>query len=169
MKVLGLDISSACTGWAVIEDGILKEYGAIPIKRYKKQNKISNEMIWKYASKLKRLVIAHDPDVVGVENVYVDEKNFRVGLMLSSMVGIARAIGYGHTLKDLPTIFPSQVNSLFKIGNPIRAERKPLIVKHTNAKWKLNLRLKDDDIADAICIAHISYLSTQGKAKVRYI
>ncbi len=169
MKVLGLDISSNMTGWAVIEDGILKEYGAIPIKRYKQLNKISNQMMWKYASKLKRLVIAHDPDVVGIENVYVDEKNFRVGLMLSGMACIARVIGYGHTLQDLPTIWPSQVNSLFKIGNPKREDRKPLIVRHTNKKWNLNLRIKDDDIADAICIAHISYLSTQGKAKVRYI
>ncbi len=169
MKVLGLDISSNMTGWAVIEDGILKEYGAIPIKRYKQQNKISNQMLWKYASKLKRLTIAHNPDVVAVENVYVDEKNFRVGLMLGGMQYIARVIGYGHTMQDIPTIWPSQVNALFKIGNPIRVERKPLIVKHTNKKWKLNLKLKDDDIADAICIAHIAYLSTQGKAKVRYI
>lgn len=169
MKVLGLDISSTCTGWAVMEDGVLKKYGAIPIKRFKIDGAISNHMTWKYASKMKKLVILHDPDIVGVENIYVSDRNKRVGLMLSGLAFIARAIGYGHTMKDLPTIFPSQVNSLFKLGNPVREKRKGLVVDAVNEKWNLNLSYSDDDIADAICIAHISHLSTIGKAKVRYI
>lgn len=168
MDVLGLDISSANTGWALVSDGKLKSYGALPIHLYKNKSKIDNHMLHRYAKELKALIINKAPDIVAVESIYVGP-NDRTAILLAMMSGIARAIGFGLTKKELVTIYPTQVNKFLKIGNPKRAQRKGMVVRGMNAIFKLKLLVKEDDIADAIGISYLAYLNLTGTGKVTNI
>lgn len=173
MKVLGLDISSQCTGWAVISDGKLVKYGDIDISKYKIKDRIDDQMFSEYAGRIKELILLHKPNVVAVENVYVNTKvpsgkNIRTAQALFGMSAISRAIAFKVTNRPILTVFPSQVNALFGIGNPRRALRKPLIVKNINKLYKLKLLVEEDDIADAIGIAHVGYRTTQGLDVAKY-
>ena len=168
MKVLGLDISSKNTGWAVISKGKLKNYGAIPIHLYKNTTRIDNHMLFRYANEIKKLMLSIKPTIVAVENVYVGH-NDKTAILLSMMSGVARVIGYGVTKKEIPTIYPSQVNKFLKIGKPVRAVRKKLVVKGFNQIFNLSLTNKEDDIADAIGIAYLTYLNLTANGKLKYI
>lgn len=169
MIVLGIDISSVLTGWAVINDGTLGDYGRVDVKQYK-HPAANNQTLFMFGNDIKQLISDSTPDYIAVENIY-GGPNTKTVVLLSMMSGIARYFGYSYTGEEVLNIMPSQVNSL--VGIPSRGvqrkERKSAIIKGINQQFELELTPTQDDIADAIGIAIVAYRLLNSKATPRYI
>lgn len=169
MKILGVDISSSITGWAVVDNSELISYGAIDIKSMKRDAVITNSMLWGFGEKIRQLLELVKPDHMAVENVYMG-MNPQTCKSLAMMSGIARYISVGMLHNEVPTIYPSEVNKYYGIkGNPKRKIRKDKLVQQANKFFGTSFLKKDDDIADAIGIAFVAYHKLSRGNKIRYI
>lgn len=158
MKVLGLDISSVITGWAVIDNGCLAGYGAINVKEYKSENIITNKTLYMFGMEVNDLLYRFVPTHVAVENVYMG-CNSKTALSLAMLSAVARVKSYEFTRQEIVTIYPASVNSFYKmkVKGLTSASRKSLIISNTNDFFSIDLKKKDHDIADAISIAYVAY------------
>ena len=90
MRVLGLDISSQSTGWAVLEDGQLDKschhYGLIKMK-----HKTHGERLAYFDNELHTIIVSYDVDMVAIEDVWAG-KFILPSLILSRYRGIAEKV-----------------------------------------------------------------------------
>lgn len=171
MLLLGLDISSQCTGWALFDDLQLKSHGGIDINKYKNKDKtIDNHTLFNFGLEIESLLFKLQPDEVAVENVYVGI-NSGVGIKLGMMSGIARFIAVREVGKQVQTIYPAEVNRYFKMKTfgLKSAQRKSLLVINVNKQFKLKLLKKEHDMADAIGLAAVAAKKTFKNLKKKYI
>jgi Holliday junction resolvasome RuvABC endonuclease subunit len=155
MKLLGLDVASADTGWALFEDSNLINYGLLDIGSFKNGANITNNTLYQFGNAINDIILEQDPDEIAIENIYIG-LNKTTGLKLGMMSGIVRYFAYQHTQKEVQTIYPSEVNKAFGIPTVKSDKRKKAIVKCVNEKFKLKLLQKNHDTADAIGIAMVA-------------
>lgn len=169
MKVLGIDISSVKTGWALIDEGTLVKYGYIDVKKFKNPT-ANNSTLFLFGNEIQLLLNDCTPDYVAVENLYAGP-NPKTLILLGMLSGIARYFSYSHTAEEVLNIMPSEVNKL--VGIPSRGvkrpERKKAIISGINKMFNLQLLQKDDDLADAMGLAYVAYLTLKSSATPRYI
>jgi len=180
MNVLALDVSTK-TGWAYFKDGELEEYGLLCVKlvdfdvnkRPEKSDsypfnivQAANDM----ANKIFDLCKDKYPDLVVIENT-VRGKNRHTQRLLEFI--------HKSTLDLLWNVYkieyldPSQWRSVLKIvmtnedkkNNRLvsqgkkrgRVTKKHLSVRKVNSVFGLSLKIKDNDISDAICLGKAFY------------
>ena len=172
MKVLGLDISSVSTGWAVLETPLkLIDYGLITCD----VDLNLGQKLSKFDSDLNAILERH-PDVswVGIEDTY--NNNTVTMKTLSKFAGVAikclqNSLGVGTTYSDstidkalnrrkgkpdggIFLITPTSVNKLIGLVHRLdREERKTAIVEKVNTTFKLGFTLAENDVTDAIAVA----------------
>ena len=89
MRVLGLDISQTSTGWAVLEDCLLVDYGTLEFDRKKKLG--DNLML--FHEFLKSILLRHQPvDVISIEDTFTG-KNPKTSALLTRYSGTAIVTG----------------------------------------------------------------------------
>ena len=160
--VLGLDISTTCTGWALLEleTGDLAKYGKIITA--------DEENIFEQARKIQKDLYKETMGfavvVVGVEQL----NSFRNGSITRALCGISYIVQ--DYIYKYWGIFPNQINtgtakSVFTRGYKTwkGAAKKPDVLAVANARYGLNLKFiapnkkkggnGDDDISDATSIA----------------
>lgn len=176
MKILGLDISSNSTGWAVLDDDKLVDYGVITTTGYD-----VGKLIDFYSQLNNILSDFTDIEWVGIEDTYV--QNIVTTKVLSTYHGVALlVIGVCYGISDLlrkkqvdslwkrkqsprarpkipqkavyvPT--PTEIFSVLGVHHPKdREQKKQEAVDWVNDTFDLSLSIEDDDKADAICIAY---------------
>ncbi len=176
MYILGLDVSSNSTGWAILDDDKVIYYGTI------KTSGIGGQKILDYYSQLTNILEEYDYPVewVGIEDTYI--ANAKVTKLLSQYAGVsilAVAIKYGifnilhhtdlqelivrkknpRTKQKIPKngIYMPTPTEVFKLLNMYLPQERA--AKKTEARdWvKNNLYIEIpedmDDQSDAICIA----------------
>jgi Holliday junction resolvasome RuvABC endonuclease subunit len=85
MQVLGLDISQTSTGWAVLKDSLLIDYGTLEFDRKKRLG--DNLML--FHEFLKSILLRHQPlDVISIEDTFTG-KNPKVSALLTRYSGTA--------------------------------------------------------------------------------
>jgi len=174
MKIIGLDISTNCTGWAVIEDGKLLKYGYIKTSTTKKR---SNKYIKIdcVVDALKNVFEMHK-----IEHIYIEEilHKFKGGKSsarsISSLAKFNGSVSYKmHELFITPIhIDFKAARKHFAIRNPTRLEKKRKItvknfvldyVKNSEPNFKLefnrnnNIKSELFDAVDAIVIAKYAW------------
>ena len=82
-KMISLDTSSVCSGWAYWENGILTDHGVIDTSLIKYRDKKLDNM----CKNLIHLLKAHDPDIVVIEMTVVPN-NAETQRILSEIVGV---------------------------------------------------------------------------------
>ena len=178
MRVLGLDLSTK-SGYAVIEDGQLigDQFGVIRIPavtthRLEDMNLLlrSRQM----ATELDKLILKYRPDFIYVEQTnrgrargtqkQLEFIHYAFLYECAENLGVADTVRYIDTsrwrseLKIWLSGDQRKHNKLVK--NKLargKITAKHLAVAWTNQTYGLALKLKDNDIADAICIAHCGY------------
>lgn len=174
MRYLGLDISSKSTGWAILEDDALVDYGVI---------KTEGEGVTKlidFYSQMNNILDQYDNiDWIGIEDVYIE--NAKTVKVLSRYAGVALLItGLRYKIYDI--FYGKDIDALVARKNNPRARPKiptkgiympmpsevftylgiPYPKDRNNKKQEAMDFVKDnfyldvqgkDDIADAICIA----------------
>lgn len=91
MMILGLDISSASTGWALVEDGEFVEFGTIKMRQ-----KSHAERLMYFEARLREIleanaVLARGIDMMAIEDVW-SGKFIQPALILSRYRGIAEKV-----------------------------------------------------------------------------
>jgi Holliday junction resolvasome RuvABC endonuclease subunit len=103
MKIMGIDISSSSTGWAVIEGDSLVEYGKVePHKKLSLAQKLCL-----FGTEINKLVLKHKPDEIAIEDV-IQVSSVSVTKILSRFNGIAIAESYKYLQKDPPLYTPPE-------------------------------------------------------------
>lgn len=99
MKIFGIDISSKCTGWSLLENGQLKEYGKIePNSKMTMAQKL-----YLFQVELTKILDKYKPDYIAIEDViYVHSQTTLK--VLARFNGIACVCAYGITQQD-PTLY----------------------------------------------------------------
>ena len=151
MKVLGLDISSVASGWAVKGDGGLEGWGSwVPQKGAQLHEKVG----W-VAEQFTILVKATQPDLIVIEDTYFSKNPETLKKLCYFIGGI---LGRGNGVEPI-LVKASKARKAFGVKGKGkgqgRADRKWIKeeVKKT-IKWKLGIDVEDDNIADAIILSY---------------
>lgn len=154
MKILALDISMKCSGWAIFEDENLITSGAIQEQRYKGDSKERYPQrtlrVGKLMShKLIELVTLHNPDYIVVEEVI---QQGSAGIKsIKGLIQVHGMLFYQMTDEQLNKVKlykPSEWRKI--IGLKMNGDWKRSAVDRVNRDFGLNLKLEDNDQADAI-------------------
>lgn len=106
-KILGLDVSSSCTGWSIIEvngsNGKLLHYGTIsPVG-----NMGVIQRLYFFGNKIKEIIETYNPDEVAIEETVLVHNNAKIMRTLARFSGVAFYWAYAHQKKEIPTYEPS--------------------------------------------------------------
>ena len=108
MNILGLDMSTRKTGWAIFENGKLKSYNLIEIKG----DDIDKRTAYMY-DKLQELITTHDIDIIVCEDVPVStHSNLDVGKNLCILQGCLLTIAHSMNIpliKEHPTSWRARI------------------------------------------------------------
>lgn len=186
MRIMGLDISTK-TGIAVIHDGQLIHKDLVEVVFSPTELKIDDFNCLDRAEQMAEQVMIwvrqFEPDFIYIEQTNLgnnrrDQKllEFTHAMVLLSLRSYEKRIAYvdssqwrsGLSLKFSKE--DTKHNKSVKIRKEagIRAQAgegkktaKHLAIRWCNEKYGLSLKVKDNDIADAICLASYGYLSRQ--------
>lgn len=174
-RLLALDVSSKCVGWAIFDDGYLVGAG-----KYVVVGDGHGEKLTKFREWLLGVLDRALPTCVAYEAPYAG-RNRRTYGVLSRYVGVVDQTYYEVTHTELPVDCAIPAHA---VKRAIRApkgksyeDNKRAVLKLVNSKFRLRLRYKrksqkgrilgDDDIADAIAVGWAWYtLHDQGVADV---
>ncbi len=156
MRILSLDLSTKSSGWAVFEDGELKDYGCVTsastdlIKRIQIMTSAIQEVMNKY----------DQIDKVIAEEVRPEGRGYGVGnlqthrALMWLQAGIAFMIHDNFKKVKLEYIYPSSWRASIgiKTGRGVkRTTLKEKDIEFVKDKWGYEV---NDDEADAICIGY---------------
>lgn len=173
MLVLGLDISSVSTGWSLLNDSTLLDYGTIKIDPAEKHPR----KLAQFAHDLGAIMHQHpDIDWVSIEDQYF--QNVVTVKILSRFCGVAiceicRILDIGDVYspdqllaiadkksgklsdRGMVLVPPTQLMGMIglkHIGN--RDEKKKEIIGWANQTFGLKLTSEEDDAADSLALAY---------------
>lgn len=177
MRILGLDISSK-TGFALLDDGKLVEYGLLVAPAISDHSLFDLNILKRAkdsADQMESLIKRLNPDLIFVEQT--NSGRFRVsqkGLEFTHCLFLLKILEQKYQDKMF-YVDTSKWRSTLKIklskddrdhNKKVRAKKirgkitpKHLAVAWANENFSLELKLKDNDIADAICIAQFGVLN----------
>lgn len=190
MKILCLDLSTTCTGFAVFDDGKLIRYGKLTPKvkglSAMKYPEGAYGRIIDLSNKIKDLVAAESPDKILIEEVnrginriaqksldalhffvldrilLVDPKTFKKIKYIDSNGKKGWRGALGLKLEDPDKEWNKKARDFNKSNSKAIKKKekkalrvidwKDLSIRYVNKKFKLDLTLDDNDIADAIAM-----------------
>lgn len=144
MRILGLDTSTASTGYAVLDDGKLICYGVIkPPKNYDLLDKIIY-----IEQEIKEILKKKEIEFIVIEELAV----MRSANTVRALVGLLYHLLVEFQKKELLVVKcrPSEWRKQCNIKGKKREELKQSAIDYVKQKYKIDV---NDDEADAICIA----------------
>jgi len=173
--ILGLDISSSSTGWAVLVDGYLinkTDCGSIKMKQ-----DTHGERLCFLEPKLTDLITSYKPDLIIVEDMFLSFKNPRTVITLAHYHGLVRQVVWKtrgedmahYTVSDIRKILGSAFNVNLLPGKREKLE-SGLDGKHLTFDLMKKIFKLDDfefkkhnDATDALAVALARHLIGTGR------
>ena len=145
MKILALDQASVITGYAILEDGELLEYGTIQAK---KSDVFLKRIIYIHEEIIKIIQEQHI-DYVIFEDIQLENGNVATFKVLAELYGI---LDYDFTINNIPheSVLAVEWRAALGIKNTKRTKAKENDIEYVQLKY--NMEVVSDDVADAICI-----------------
>ena len=159
MRVLGLDLSSQCTGWAVLEDGLtLKDYGILDFASAPSKK----EKLLLFEGMLSTVLNKHKPfDSIIIEDTFFG-KNILTTKILNKFSGVAVVTCFKHSPTSVIALIP--VAALRSTIFPKQKVDKEYVYRYICDRYKLtNVK---NDVADAIVAASFPYYR---KVEIKWI
>lgn len=153
MKILSLDLSTKSSGWAIFEDGMLRDYGCITSSSQDLLKRI-NIMVDGFKEIIEK---NNDINKVIAEEVRPENglQNLKTHRALMWLQGVIAFTLYNYNKKiELELIYPSSWRAAIgiKTGRGIkRTSLKEKDIQFVKENYNLDV---NDDIADAICIGY---------------
>lgn len=148
MKILGLDISTACTGFAVKEDGYIRTgYIKTPYKL-----KSFSALLYQ-AEEIKKLIDEEKPDIVIIEDTYLKE-NFKTVKLMNMLRGYVYVYSVFKGIEVRPDYNTVHARSILGIKgiNKRGISRKERKKRVMNFLASLGYKVEQDDEADALIL-----------------
>lgn len=158
MRILGLDQSSNCTGFCIIEEGKIVNHGVFDIHDIDKKHNGELYYLEKIENNLKfleRIIEEYNIDLVIIEDIQ-KQSNILTYKKLAWLQGNLIQLLYNKHIK-FSILSPSEWRSILGIKGS-RQGRK--IVKENTIKYiknNFNIDVVKDDESDAIAIAYAGY------------
>ncbi len=151
MRVLGLDISSVATGWAVVDEGKPIVKGVINL-----DPKLSpGAKTWYLRHQVETLIVLYKPNELAVEDVFL-KINYATTKVLSRLAGTIQELWYSVSGKDVLFYYAVTARSQADLGiKP--ASPKEQIMEATNKKFKFRPAIVDNNVSDAVLIAYCGW------------
>jgi Holliday junction resolvasome RuvABC endonuclease subunit len=159
VRVVGLDVSSVCVGYAVFDDDELVAYG-----KYHQLGEEHGEKMVAFQGWLTTLLKEFTPDCFVVEQPYPGQRRHTYGV-LSMYVGLVLMAHWAHYRAEMPKKHRVPAHRVKRLlGVPkgqTHAENKEIMVAEINRRYGTGLRYRrtdtsrhstDDDVADAIAL-----------------
>lgn len=143
---MGIDISSKSTGWSIIEDDNLLEYGKInPTGKMSTAQKLCL-----FSIELNKIIDAQKPDAIAIEDV-VQVKSVSVAKILARFNGVAIVEAYKYLQKDPPLYEPSKWKKVLEdcSGSSKKCEIQLSVCKIYNLLTKEKISFYKDRIEKA--------------------
>lgn len=142
MKTLGVDVATKLTGWSILEDNVLTNYGIIDGSKIKE---VEHRLSLLYLN-LYEIVEEYSPDIVAVEDQYFS-RNMDTLKKLSQARGVVMLVASQLEL-PLYVITPSEAKlAICGKGNANKKEVREAV------KQRYNIENIKEDEADAAAIA----------------
>ena len=151
MRVLGLDLSTVSTGWAVVTDCLaLVDYGIFDYT----STTIKKNKLLLFESMLTAVIEQHKPfDLIVIEDTFVG-KNAATTKILSRLSGVAIVTSFKFSPTSTIALIP--VASLRSATFPKQKVDKEYVYGYISTKYKLGSVKKD--VTDAIVAASFPHL-----------
>ena len=143
MKILGIDISSTCTGWALIENDQLLEFNKVmPTKHMSLGQKLCL-----FGTELNKIIEKYKPDEIAVEDV-VQCSSVSVTKILSRFNGVALIEAYKYLQRDAELYTPSEWKKHLEgcTGSAKKAEIQLSVCKKYNLLAQEKIKFYQDRI-----------------------
>ena len=153
MKILAIDVSSACSGYCILEDGYLDigSVNTIVPRGLKQKDKLTlGQKLLFFENSVKAIIKKYKPNLIVVEDIFKgpNAKTFKT---LAAFRGVAFKICQQLTKKDPISLMPTEARKLINIKGKKKEDAFEFVVK----KYKLKHYVfeKDNDKTDAIVLA----------------
>jgi|SRR3989338_4292631 len=173
MRVLGFDISTVATGWALLEDGKMEQSGVIrPVADQAKEQGTTKKKIkegldelaiFRYTTDKTSIIIERtEPDVMVVEDSFM-KFNASVLRMLARLSGgvlqhwLAK---FDRDGKNTYIVMASKARAT--VGCKGNAKKREVIAF---IKYRFGIDIADDNVADSFILARYGYLMATGQVK----
>jgi Holliday junction resolvasome RuvABC endonuclease subunit len=126
MRIMGIDISSKSTGWGVIDNGKLSEFGKInPTGTMTHAQKL-----YYFHVELERVISRQKPDEIAIEDV-VQVKSVSVAKILARFNGVAIVEAYRYLQRDPIMFEPTEWKKLVVgFGTAKKCETQLFVCEH---------------------------------------
>lgn len=175
MIVLGLDLSTH-TGWAVLSDSKVLDYGCVECDKIEKDLKLSEDFFFvnratHIALEAMELICKFNPDFIYIEQTNLGRARdsqkqlefihcrllefigFRMGGVFKDKVRYIDTSCWRKLLEIRLDKVDKKNNKLVREGKKRgKVTSKHLAVRWANQEYTLELKLKDNDIADALAV-----------------
>lgn len=158
-RVLALDVSSVCVGYANLDGGQLGPHG-----RYHPEGAHHGEKLLSFHTWLVKTLASFEPDQLVVETPYPGRRSSAYGV-LSMYLGVVLSAYFSWSGQELPDdnrMPPNLVKQMLKVKKgTTHDDRKLLMIKEINRRFGLRLvwkagdkqkKVSQDDTADAIAV-----------------
>lgn len=148
MIILGLDVSSSCTGWAIVEGANLIAYGEIALDKFKKKKHPLEWMEILY-NEITSICSTHKVEVVFIEDTF-NQRNVKTLKVLARARGVAEIACLHSGIKSITLGTPSELRKAALGKGNLKSEEICSILEDRYSK---PIRTKGFDQCDAIVIA----------------
>jgi crossover junction endodeoxyribonuclease RuvC len=168
MKILGIDASSTCTGWALVEASDVDtitviEYGEIELSKFKKKS-FPLEYVNILFLAMQDLCKRHKPDKVYIEDIYFARSMVTAYKALARMRGVCEAAILSTGLKSLKPLTTMQLReSVLGTGKFEKAQVCTILEK----RHDITLATTGFDQSDALLVALGGVIDTYAKIASR--
>mgnify|MGYP003461637603 CR=1 FL=1 len=122
MKVLSLDISSKNTGWSILVDKLLVDFGEFGDDKPSIDKNAHADRLLRFQSLVRELILKHSPDVIIIEDAWAG-KNITTLKILCFYHGIVHALAAEYNLKEV-VFMPSRFRRLVGVTHNIKLNHK---------------------------------------------
>ncbi len=159
MRLLSLDLSTSCSGWAIFDDGKLVEYGSVSEKSYKGKSKQRYPARTGRVSKmmcedLLEIIIKMNPDKIVIEeaaaNGIAGVKSIKSLCMIHGAMLLLILQSNLTVYDSISFLSPREWRGA--VGLKKNGDWKQSSVNLTNKLFGLNLTLTENDISDSILL-----------------
>lgn len=171
-RVLALDVSSKCVGWAVFDNGVLTQHG-----RYVQQGEGHGERMMRFHTWLHETLAGTAPTFLIYEEPYRGRNGAVYGL-LSRYAGVVETVHFEHFASEMPAHAIVRAKDVKRaIGakkGRSHEQNKKIVLLLINQVFGLSLkyktndptkRISQDDEADAIALNWAWHIQNRGHSK----
>ncbi len=158
-KILGLDVSSSCTGYCIVEDGYLDVNSLGTIEPDGKLS-IGQKLLY-FEKSIKKLIKKYSPDFIIIEDIFKGP-NAKTFKLLAMFRGVAFKTVQEKIKKDPISVMPTEARKLIGAGVTKEDAFAFIVKKYKFYSFKFETH---NDIADSIVLALAYFKYTGPKPK----